>query len=393
MSAEIRKVKTAVVGCGSISRIYIRNLKSLFTIIDLVAVCNRTRSKAEEKAAQFGVGKVLTLDEIADDPEIELVVNLTAPEDHYDVTKRMLESGKHVFTEKVIAPTLEEARALTALAKEKGLYLGAAPDTVLGAGIQTARKLLDAGMIGQVSSAAVSLTRNHNLISEVFPFLRREGGSILYDMGVYYVAALIALLGSVKAVRAFAAPAPVHEKQMLFLPGEDSWQIPGSNLVCAALEFQSGVLVSLHINGSAVGSEEFRFSLFGTEGTLHVGNPDQFGSPVTLVRPEGEPVQMPFTHGYDGTNTVGEPMPFDGSGNRGVGVAEMAWAIRRGRPNRLSGEYGLHCLEVLQGIEEAARTGTTCQIQSSCTVAPLKSGFYSTIMGKARCDAERSLMD
>lgn len=393
MSDTIRKVKTAVVGCGAISNIYIRNLKNLFTIIDLTAVCNRTRSKAEEKAAMFGIERVLTLEEIAADPEIELVVNLTAPDDHYAVTKFLLEHGKHVYTEKVITPTLEDSRALVALAKEKGLYLGVAPDTVLGAGIQTARKLLDAGMIGQVSSGAVSLTRNHNMISEVFPFLRREGGSILFDMGVYYVAALIALLGSVKAVRAFTAPAPVHDKQMLFLPGPDSWQIPGSNLVCAALEFQSGVLVSLHINGNAVGSEQFRFELYGSEGMLKVGDPDRFGGRVTLLRPESEAVEMPFTHGYDGTNTLGEPMPFDGSGNRGVGVAEMAWAIRQGRPNRLTGEYGLHCLEVLAGIEKAAASGTTYVLESSCTVSPLRSGFYSTVMNRGRCDAERSLME
>lgn len=150
------KVKTAVVGCGSISSIYIRNLKSLFSIIDLVALCNRTRSKAEEKAAQFGVPKVMTLEEVASDPEIELVVNLTPPGSHYEVTKMMLEAGKHVYSEKVFTTDLQQAYELSALAKQRGLYLGVAPDTVLGAGIQTARRVLDVGLIGKVSSGFVS---------------------------------------------------------------------------------------------------------------------------------------------------------------------------------------------------------------------------------------------
>ena len=113
-----QKVKTAVVGCGSISSIYIRNLKELFTIIDLVALCNRTRSKAEQKAAEFGIPRVMTLEELAADPEIELVVNLTPPGNHYEVTRRMLEAGKHVYSEKVFTTDLAQAQELARLAKD-----------------------------------------------------------------------------------------------------------------------------------------------------------------------------------------------------------------------------------------------------------------------------------
>lgn len=388
------KVKTAVVGCGSISSIYIRNLKSLFSIIDLVAVCNRSREKAEEKAKQFGVPRVMTLEEIAADPEIELVVNLTPPGTHYEVCRMMLEAGKHIYTEKVMTTNLEQARELAAIAKEKGLYIGAAPDTVLGAGIQTARKVIDTGLIGTVTSGFVSVTRSHNLYSELFPFLRGECGNLPYDVGVYYIGALIALLGPVKSVRAFASPALRHEKQLLFIENApESWQLSGSNLMCAALQFASGVLVSVHMNGNTVGDEQSRFELYGTEGAMKVGDPNLFGGKVTLMRPENPAVEFPFTHGYDGKNTVGEPMPFDISGNRGVGVAEMAYAIRQGRKNRLSQDYGIHCLEVLVGMDEAAKTGTTYEMQSACEIRPLRSGFYSTVWGSARSDAERSLMD
>lgn len=388
------KVKTAVVGCGSISSIYIRNLKSLFSIIDLVALCNRTRSKAEEKAAQFGVPKVMTLEEVASDPEIELVVNLTPPGSHYEVTKMMLEAGKHVYSEKVFTTDLQQAYELSALAKQRGLYLGVAPDTVLGAGIQTARRVLDVGLIGKVSSGFVSVTRSHNLMSELFPFLRGQCGCLPYDVGVYYVGALIALLGPVKAVRAFTAPAPVYEKQLLFVEdAPKAWQIPGSNLVCAGLEFESGALVSVHFNGNTVGDEQSRFELYGNLGMMKVGDPNVFGGEVTLLLPEGREVEFPFTHGYDGSNTLSEPTPFDGGGNRGIGVAEMAYALRQGRPNRLSQDYGIHCLEVLTGIDAAATSGTTYEMKSSCRIRPLAPGYYSTVWGSARADAERSLID
>ena len=392
---KIRKVKTAVVGCGMISNIYIRNLKHLFSIIDLVGICDLNAAAAAEKGKTYGVDKIMTIGEIAADPEIELVVNLTAPTAHYSVIKQMLEAGKHVYTEKMFTTELEQARELVALAESKGLMIAVAPDTVLGAGIQTARKMIDTGLTGRITSGLVSVTRNQNLNSEIFRFLQKSGGTLPYDVGIYYIGALIALLGPVKAVRGFGAPAFHHEKELLFdTINEDSWTIPGNNLITAALEFESGALVSVHFNGNAVGSERHIFELYGTEATLEVGDPDTFAGEVRLVRPESEPAVIPFTHGYDGRNMLPEKSPFDGYGNRGIGVADLAWAIRKGRKNRLSKEYGLHCQEILQGLDEAIRTGSTYEVQSRCEVAPLQSGYYSTVFnGGGRGDAERSLID
>ena len=392
----LQKVKTAIVGCGSISDIYIRNLKELFTITDLAALCNRTRGKAEEKAARFGVERVLTLEELADDEEIELVVNLTGPGSHYEVIKKMLLAGKHVYTEKMFTTDLEQSRELVALAEEKGLYLGVAPDTVLGAGIQTARCALDKGLIGTVTSALAVINRDQTLNSELFPFLRGEGGALPYDVGIYYIGALLTLLGPVKAIRAFAAPAREHAPEMLFLNDEaERWRMPGSNLISAALEFECGALVSLLFDGNTVNAEQSALTVFGTDGILKLGDPNTFGGGVTLIRPEGGECALPFTHGYDGKNYLGAPAPFDHNGCRGVGAAEMAWAIRRGRKNvRCSKEYGLHCQEVLFGIDESARTGGTYEPVSRFTMDPLREGFYSSVFGGyGRGDAERSLID
>ena len=389
---DIRRVKTAVVGCGMISNIYIHNLSKLFSIIDLVAICDLNRAAAEEKAKTYGVERIMTLDEIAADPEIELVVNLTAAPAHYGVIRQMLDAGKHVYTEKMFTTDLEKSRELVALAEEKGLMIAVAPDTALGAGVQTARYMIDSGLVGQITSGLVSVTRNQNLNSETFKFLQKDGGAIPYDVGIYYIGALVATLGPVRSVRAFAAPAPKHQKQLMYdTANADEWTIPGNNLIAAALEFECGALVSVHFNGNAVGAQTNMIRLYGTRAMMDMGDPDSFRGEVKLTLPESETVTMPFTHGYNGINAI-DSFPFEFYGHRGIGVADLAWSIRKGRKNRLSMYYGLHCQEVLQGMDEAARTGGTYEVQSRCEVRPLTPGYFSA-NGGFRGDAERSIID
>lgn len=390
----MQKVKTAVVGCGMISGIYLKNLKHLFHIIDLVAVGNRTLPAAQERAREFDIPRAMTLDEIAADREIELVVNLTPAFAHYDIIKRMLLAGKHVYTEKTMAVTVDQARELAALADERGLYLGVAPDTVLGAGLQTARRALDTDMIGAVTSGLAVVNRNQALNSEFFTFLRGEGGALPFDVGVYYVGALLGLLGPVRAIRAFGAPAPLHAPEFLYANADATpWQIPGCNVVSAALEFECGALVSVLFDGNTVNATQHQLMLFGTRGILRVGDPDSFGGPVSVIYADQPERPLPFTHGYNGENTL-QSTPYDHYGHRGIGVAEMAYAIRAGRGNRCSKEYGLHCLEVLAGMEEAARTGKTVCPQSRFEMKPLAPGHYCAFLGGAvRADAEASLVD
>ena len=393
--SQYKKVRTAVVGCGMISNIYIRNLKNLFFITDLVAVCDLNEAAAKRQADAFGVEKVMTIDEVAAAEDTELVINLTGPVAHYDVIKKMLLAGKHVYTEKMFTTDLEQARELVDIADEKNLYLGVAPDTVLGAGIQTAKRVLDAGFIGDVTSVQVHVNRNQSLNSETFRFLRNNGGALPYDVGIYYVGAMLTLLGPVKSIQAAGSPAPVHNAQMLFASDpDDQWQIPGNNILAAALVFESGVIGSVLFDGNTTNSTQHGFTIYGTKGILKVGDPNEFGGEVKLILPEGEETVIPFTHGYDGKNTLGtDPQWFDGYGNRGIGVAEMAWAIRKNRKNnRCSKEYGLHCMEVLLGMDEAAATGRTVEPASRFVMEGLAPGYYS-MNGGMRADAERSLMD
>ena len=390
---EIRKVRTAVVGCGMISSIYIRNLKNLFYIIDLVALANRSEDAARTQAEKFGVGRVMTIDEVAASEDIELVVNLTPAGAHYGIIKQMLLAGKHVYTEKMLTTQLEEAEELVRIADEKHLYLGVAPDTILGAGIQTARHIIDSGLIGDITSVQVRLNRNQSLNSETFRFLRGPGGSLPYDVGIYYVGALLALLGPVKSVIAVGNPAPEHSAELLFSSApEENWRIPGDNVYAAALRFEIGAVGSVLFDGNTIGVLKHGFTIYGTRGILEVGDPDRFDGPVRLCLPDQEEITFPFTHGYDGKSVFTPPEWFDGYGSRGIGVAEMAWAIREGRKNnRCSKEYGLHCMEVLIGMEKSAESGAPYAPASRFVMDPLKAGYYS---GTAafRKDAERSLM-
>lgn len=392
---EIKKVKTAVIGCGMISNSYIRNLKKMFSIIDLAAVCDVNESAAKEKAAAYGVEKTMSIEEIAASEDIELAVNLTGPVAHYDVIKTMLLAGKHVYTEKMLTTELWQAEELLKIAEEKGLILAVAPDTVLGAGVQTAMGIMNSGLIGAPTSCLVSINRNQSLNSESFRFLQKSGGALPYDVGIYYIAAMTAVLGPVKAVRAFGKPAPEHKKQLLFTDNAEAWQIPGNNLIAASLEFESGAVASVHFDGNTIGEEKSTLRIYGTKGIMDMGDPEKFGGTVKVTLPEADEVTVPHTHGYNGSPIFPNPDMFDYAyGHRGIGVAEAAWAIRMGRPNRLSKEFGFHAMEVLCGMDEAAKTGTTYETKSRFIMKPLESGYFSTAMhGQMRSDAERSLVE
>lgn len=393
---KMQKVKTAVVGCGMISTIYIKNLMNMFSIIDLVALCDLNVAAAKEKAEKYGVPNVMTLEEVLASEEIELVINLTAPFAHYDVIKKALNAGKHVFTEKMLCTDLEQGKELIRLADDKGLYLGVAPDVILCAGMQTMRKMIDAGMIGKVTSVLVSMNRNQPLNSEKYGFIRREGGAFPYDVGVYSIAGMLSLLGPVKRLTGIAKTSEKYQSRCICngTYGEE-WDLCGSNRVAASVEFESGVVGSIHFNGESINDNKKLFMIYGTEGILCLSDPDNFAGKVKLIRVgEGE-CDIPLTHGYKGTPLYGEPTPFDWGGNRGVGAAELAWSLRLGkRPNRTSKELGLHTMEVLCGIDISSQTGKVYEMTTTFDLPrALPSGYLEQeLNGTFRTDAEMSLV-
>ena len=185
-------VRTAVVGCGKISDIYFENMIKRFDSLDVVACCARRLENAVRKAAQYGI-EARTYEEILADPSIEMIVNLTPPAAHYDILRRGLEAGKHCFTEKIMTLQLAEARELCQLADDKGLYLGSSADTFLGAANQTAKKAVADGLIGDVTSFAITANRNSSILASYFTGTHKPGGGVGMNYSVYYLTSLMPL--------------------------------------------------------------------------------------------------------------------------------------------------------------------------------------------------------
>ncbi|MBQ6232236.1 MAG: Gfo/Idh/MocA family oxidoreductase [Clostridia bacterium] len=390
----MEKIRTAVVGCGMISYIYIKNFRHLFSVIDLVGICDNNAQNAREKSELFNV-PVMTMDEIKADPEIRLVVNLTGPAAHYPVIRELLEAGKNVFTEKMLCADFEQGKELVALAKEKGLYLGVAPDTFLGAGLQTARLLIDRGMIGEVTSARAAVNRSQALNSEIFRFIRNPGGGFAYDVGVYYVTALLSLLGPVRKVTGFVSESREHEARIL-RAGDfgKTWKTADSNLYAGSLLFESGAAATLHLDGESIDEEQSSLVIYGTEGILKLGDPNSFNGSVRLIRNNAPETVMPFTHGFTGTPLYGPETPADYGQHRGVGAAVMAWAMIENRPHRASADLGLHTMEILHGLDISSKEEKVYHMTTTFTQPiPLPTGYTDQILGGIRCDAEGSLVN
>lgn len=350
----IKKIKAAVIGCGAIHHIYLQNMTQIFSILDVVACCDLNKELAQETAKEYNI-EVKTEDEIKADASIEMVINLTNPLAHYSVISGMLKAGKHVYTEKTITDKIEDAFKLVELADEKGLHLGAAPDTFLGAALQTARWALDAGMIGRPTSCVATLNRDGGLMAERFPYTARPGGGIALDVGIYYVTALLSLLGPVSEVCGFYDTVD-KERTHWFTSKEDFGQkytVENENLLAGSMRFSNGVIGSLQFNSNCIQNEAPFMTIFGTQGILYLPNPNHFGGEVRFqAKGTWDTIVLPHTHGY-------------AENSRGLGCADMAWAITKNRLPRADKSLALHCMEVLTGIMESSESKTFHTMKST----------------------------
>ena len=355
---SIEPVKTAIVGCGGISDIYFKNFTERFQIIDLVCCCSRGRASAEKKAAQYGI-QASTLEEILNDPEIELIVNLTPPGEHYATIKSALEAGKHVYTEKVITPEL------LALAREKGLMFGCEPDHFLGSAWQCAREYIDGGIIGDVSSAVVSVSQNYGVTADRIRFATQKAGGLGYDFGIYLVAQLVALFGPAKEVSGMMLTQRA-ERVHGDLNHPDfgkTYTYPNEDLATASILFENGAVAVIHINGNSILEGPSTFLVYGTEGVLSLPLAANFSGDMLIYRPGSfAPVPVLPAHGFD-------------HDSRGVGAADLAWALRLGRNPRADAALGLHCFEILHGIDRSFQTRQFYRMTTTCErPAPIPKG-------------------
>ena len=355
----IKPVKIAVVGCGMISEAYLGTMINKFKILEVVGCCDLDPKKAQEKAQKYGI-KALTLEEILADDSIEIVVNLTTPTAHYAVIKQLLEKGKHVYTEKVLAVELEQAAELVKIADRKRLYLGAAPDTFLGSAIQTARYVVDSGMLGEITSCYCALSRDGSAFGSPTSFTVKPGGGIGFDVGIYYITALLSILGPVKEVSGIVHTKDPQKKVYSLEHFGESYQVECENIMAATLEFNNGTVGNMLFDSNSIFilPEQPDIVLFGTLGVMYMADPNSFGGDVRIIlKGNSQPFVMQQSHAF-------------GEDSRGLGVAEMAWSLRTGRKNRANKEMAYHALEVLHSIVKSSATKSIQSLQSTFEKMP-----------------------
>ena len=343
--------RVGVIGCGNISGIYLTNCRRLAGL-ELVACADLDMLRARAKAAEHGI-RAATVDNLLADPGIDLVINLTIPAVHAEVNLAALAAGKHVYTEKPLATRRADGAATLALAREKGLRVGSAPDTFLGGGLQTCRRLIDDGAIGAPVAAVAFMTGHGPESWHPDPeFFYKPGAGPMFDMGPYYLTALVSLLGPIVRV---TGSARISFPERTIGSGPKQGQqivVETPTHIAGVLDFEGGVVATIITSFDMWAANLPRIEIYGSEGSLSVPDPNTFGGPVRIRRAgEGEWREVPLTHGHT-------------ENSRGLGVADMASAIRDDRPHRASGELAYHVLDVMAAFEEASTSGRHVEITS-----------------------------
>ena len=348
----MRKVGVGVIGCGVISKAYMTAMQR-FANIELKAVADMRSGPAEARGKEFGV-PAMRVDQMLKRDDVEIVVNLTVPLAHTDVSLAVLNAGKHVHSEKPIGVNMIEARKVMDLAAQKNLRVGCAPDTFLGGGHQTARKLIDDGAIGvPVAGTAVFGCPGHERWHPAPGFYYLRGGGPMLDMGPYYITNLIQLLGPIASVMG-AATRPRQERIVGNGPLNGSAiPVEVSTHVAGVLEFVSGAVVSILMSFDTPKHKHTPIEIYGTAGSLLVPDPNRFGGEVMLAKTGGDWEAQPLTHG----NADGE--------FRSIGVADMAAGLLSGRPHRASGALALHALEAMEAFQISSDEGRRVRLETT----------------------------
>jgi len=358
--------KIGIIGCGVISGIYIETSQKI-DAIDCVAVADVNLDAARHRAGQYGIARACTPDELLADPSIEIVINLTPNRLHFDVGMQIVAAGKSVYGEKPLCVHREQAQQLLAAARERGVRVGGAPDTFFGGAWQTARKAIDDGLIGQPFAAAATFqayreqpgaprasSPTRTAVPGATSFFAQQGFkygvTVPFDMGPYYLHALINLLGPFRAVSAMTRT--VREEIEHFGVVQ---KVESPTHVAGLLELRSGVLCQYLTSSDIPRTDLPHLEIYGTEGTLRCPDPNVFPGPV-LVRgrtASDEWAELPCQHSFN-------------QDSRGVGAADMAVAIRNGRPHRAAGEMAAHAVDVVNALHESAESGRRVELTTTC---------------------------
>lgn len=350
----MRPAKVGIVGCGTISGIYFQAGRT-FDILDIVGCADLEYDRAAAKAKEFGCKAYATTQELLADPEIEIVMNLTIPNAHASVALAAIEAGKSVYNEKPLAITREDGRKILETAAAKGVRVGCAPDTFLGGGLQTCIKLIDDGLIGEPVAATAFMTcHGHESWHPDPEFYYKLGGGPMFDMGPYYLTALIAMLGPAQRVTG-SARATFPERTITSSPKNGTKIVVDvPTHVAGVVDFANGAIATIITSFDVWTAELPRIEIYGSKGSLSVPDPNGFGGTIRLrTSTDNDWIDVEFSHGYT-------------DNSRGIGVADMAYGLRSGRAHRAGGELAYHVLDIMHAFHDASNTGRHVMLESGC---------------------------
>jgi predicted dehydrogenase len=368
--------KVGLIGCGHISETYFKGHEYFNNF--QITKCADINMEVANKCAEVNNIETCSVDDIIKDKEIEIILNLTIPKAHYEIAKKSLENGKHIYSEKPMAVNFEDGKHLLQLSKEKGLYIGNAPDTFLGGGIQKSIELVSSGTIGDIKLGnaifAFPGVQSYHPNPEPW-FAEKEGGPVI-DMGPYYLTALVNLLGPAKKVHSISTKV-FNTRTIGIGPKKDTKfevQCPTTYLV--NLEFENSALIQLTLSFDVIAHQRNHIELYGTKGSIIVPDPNMFGgSPLVCINSDtGEWIEhktedMPLGKINIREESLRANEESTRANYRGVGLAEMAYSIEYGKKNRCNGELSLHVLDIIQTTMSAANQGKTLEINTSCEVS------------------------
>jgi predicted dehydrogenase len=353
-----------IIGCGMIAKVYAEKLNQL-PFVDLVACADIAPGRAAQFAATHGIPRALDVPALLADRDVDVVVNLTIPQAHFSTSKAAIAAGKSVYGEKPLALTLAEGRELLAAADKAGVRIGCAPDTFLGGGLQTCRKLIDDGAIGEpVAANGFMLSPGPENWHPGPQMFYQRGAGPLFDMGPYYFTALVALLGPVHRIT--SAARITHAQRTIRsepLRGQ-KFTVEVPTHVASVMDFASGPIATLVTSFDVQASRHRFIEIYGTEGTLAVPDPNTFGGTVQIKRGMTDDWRaVPLTHG-------------NSTESRGIGLADMVVAMRSGRAHRASVELALHVLDLMESAIAASSLGQHVTLHTECErPAPLPAGL------------------
>ena len=371
----MNKVYTVgLIGCGHINETYFR-AHEYFNNFKIIKCADIKESAAKNCANVYNIESV-SIDDLLADNQIEVVLNLTNPQSHYEVTKKTLLAGKHSYCEKPLATKFENGQELVNLAKEKNLYLGNAPDAFLGAGNQKSRQLIDSGLVGDIKlgNAIFAFPGVQSYHPDPEPWFQKNGGGPVFDMGPYYLTALVNLLGPAQHVQGRELTISEFREIGIGPKKGKKIKVESPTTYMATIQFHNSAIIQITLSFDVINHQRNHIELYGTKGSIIVPDPNMFGGSVFISvnpGPEGKWDEHQTENMKLGKINIKNPSgrlnesPTNAN-YRGIGLSEMLYCIENKKKHRCSGELSLHVLDIIDSTMQAAISKTHKEMRTTC---------------------------